>query len=307
MVNQFVSLSKMELPVVNHEDYFAKIGDDHKFPINKFGELADYLIKNKIVKNFHKPYPCSDETLKRAHSEKYIKDIKNKTLDKNGVKKIGFPLVDSVVQRSLVATGGTVLAAKLSINNGLACNTAGGSHHANFDGGAGYCVFNDVAVATQYLLDRELAKRILIIDLDVHQGNGNSDIFKNNRNVFTFSMHSKSNYPAKKSISDLDVELEDNIEDLEYIKLLKIYLSQLNKENFDFVFYIAGVDIHFNDRLGKLNVSDEGIRSRDEIVIENFFSKNIPLCGVLGGGYNKDFNKLVELHSYLHQSCAKLL
>ena len=307
MVNQFVSLSKMELPVVNHEDYFAKIGDDHKFPINKFGELADYLIKNKIVKNFHKPYPCSDETLKRAHSEKYIKDIKNKTLDKNGVKKIGFPLVDSVVQRSLVATGGTVLAAKLSIKNGLACNTAGGSHHANFDGGAGYCVFNDVAVATQYLLDRELAKRILIIDLDVHQGNGNSDIFKNNRNVFTFSMHSKSNYPAKKSISDLDVELEDNIEDLEYIKLLKIYLSQLNKENFDFVFYIAGVDIHFNDRLGKLKVSDEGIRSRDEIVIENFFSKNIPLCGVLGGGYNKDFNKLVELHSYLHQSCAKLL
>ena len=297
----------MELPVVNHEDYFAKIGDDHKFPINKFGELADYLIKNKIVKNFHKPYPCSDETLKRAHSEKYIKDIKNKTLDKNGVKKIGFPLVDSVVQRSLVATGGTVLAAKLSINNGLACNTAGGSHHANFDGGAGYCVFNDVAVATQYLLDRELAKRILIIDLDVHQGNGNSDIFKNNRNVFTFSMHSKSNYPAKKSISDLDVELEDNIEDLEYIKLLKIYLSQLNKENFDFVFYIAGVDIHFNDRLGKLKVSDEGIRSRDEIVIENFFSKKIPLCGVLGGGYNKDFNKLVELHSYLHQSCAKLL
>jgi len=297
----------MELPVVNHEDYFAKIGDDHKFPINKFGELADYLIKNKIVKNFHKPYPCSDETLKRAHSEKYIKDIKNKTLDKNGVKKIGFPLVDSVVQRSLVATGGTVLAAKLSINNGLACNTAGGSHHANFDGGAGYCVFNDVAVATQYLLDRELAKRILIIDLDVHQGNGNSDIFKNDKNVFTFSMHSKSNYPAKKSISDLDVELEDNIEDLEYIKLLKIYLSQLNKENFDFVFYIAGVDIHFNDRLGKLKVSDEGIRGRDEIVIENFFSKNIPLCGVLGGGYNKDFNKLVELHSYLHQSCAKLL
>ena len=297
----------MELPVVNHEDYFAKIGDDHKFPINKFGELADYLIKNKIVKNFHKPYPCSDETLKRAHSEKYIKDIKNKTLDKNGVKKIGFPLVDSVVQRSLVATGGTVLAAKLSVNNGLACNTAGGSHHANFDGGAGYCVFNDVAVAAQYLLDRELAKRILIIDLDVHQGNGNSDIFKNNRNVFTFSMHSKSNYPAKKSISDLDVELEDNIEDLEYIKLLKIYLSQLNKDNFDFVFYIAGVDIHFNDRLGKLKVSDEGIRRRDEIVIENFFSKNIPLCGVLGGGYNKDFNKLVELHSYLHQSCAKLL
>ena len=297
----------MDLPVVNHEDYFAKIGDDHKFPINKFGELANYLIKNKIVKKFHKPYPCSDETLKRAHSEKYIKDIKNKTLDESGVKKIGFPLVDSVVQRSLVATGGTVLAAKLAISNRLACNTAGGSHHATFDSGAGYCVFNDVAVAAQYLLDRGLAKKILIVDLDVHQGNGNSDIFKNNKSVFTFSMHSKSNYPAKKSISDLDVELEDNIEDLEYTNSLKSCLDQLNKEKFDFVFYIAGVDVHFNDRLGKLKISDEGIKTRDEIVIENFFSKNIPLCGVLGGGYNKDFNKLVELHSYLHQSCAELI
>ena len=297
----------MELPVVNHEDYFAKIGDDHKFPINKFGELADYLIKNKIVKNFHKPYPCSDETLKRAHSEKYIKDIKNKTLDKNGVKKIGFPLVDSVVQRSLVATGGTVLAAKLSINNGLACNTAGGSHHANFDGGAGYCVFNDVAVATQYLLDRELAKRILIIDLDVHQGNGNSDIFRDNKDVFTFSMHSKSNYPAKKSISDLDIELEDNMEDKKYLSLLKDNLKQFDDKNFDFVFYIAGVDIHFNDRLGKIKISDEGIKQRDELVTQNFFSKNIPLCGVLGGGYNNDPKKLVELHSFLHSSCAKLI
>ena len=297
----------MTLSVVFHKNYNAQIGDDHKFPINKFSELAKYLIDQKIVKEFHKPYPCSDETLKRAHSEKYIKDIKNKTLDKNGVKKIGFPLVDSVVQRSLVATGGTVLASKLAINYGLACNTAGGSHHANFEGGAGYCVFNDVAVAAYYLLDRGLAGRILIVDLDVHQGNGNSDIFKGNSNVFTFSMHSKSNYPAKKSISDLDVELEDNLEDKQYLKTLKFYLNELNEENFDYVFYIAGVDIHHNDRLGKLKISDEGIKERDELVTENFFSKGIPLCGVLGGGYNKDFDKLVELHSFLHQSCAKLM
>ena len=297
----------MELPVVNHEDYFAKIGDDHKFPINKFAELAKFLKKEEIVKKFYTPYPCSDETLLRAHSENYIKDVKNKTLDIRVIKKIGFPLVDSVIQRSLVATGGTVLASKLAKDNGLACNTAGGSHHANYDEGAGYCVFNDVAVAAQYLLNRELASRILIIDLDVHQGNGNSDIFKDNRNVFTFSMHSKSNYPAKKSISDLDVELEDNLEDKQYLKTLKFYLNELNEENFDYVFYIAGVDIHFNDRLGKLKISDEGIILRDELVTENFFSKGVPLCGVLGGGYNKDFNKLVELHASLHQSCAKLL
>ena len=297
----------MELPVVNHEDYFAKIGDDHKFPINKFGELANYLIQNKIVNKFHKPYACSSETLSYAHSEKYISNIKNKTLSEEGIKKIGFPLVDSVIQRSLVATGGTVLASKLAINYGISCNTAGGSHHANYDSGAGYCVFNDVAVAAHYLLNRGLANKILIVDLDVHQGNGNSEIFKDNRSVFTFSMHSKTNYPAKKSNSDLDVELEDNLEDDAYIKTLKYYLNELNKENFDYVFYIAGVDIHFNDRLGKLKISEEGIKSRDELVIENFFSKRIPICGVLGGGYNKDFNKLVELHSILHQSCAKYI
>ena len=297
----------MELPVVNHEDYFAKIGDDHKFPINKFGELANYLISNNIVKNFHKPYPCSVETLKFAHSDKYIQNILNKTLNTEGVKKIGFPLVDSVVKRSLVATGGTVLASKLAIHYGISCNTAGGSHHANYNEGAGYCVFNDVAVAAHYLINRGLANKILIVDLDVHQGNGNSDIFKENRNVFTFSMHSKSKKKKKKSKSDIDVELEDNLEDQTYIKKLKYYLGELNKENFDFVFYIAGVDVHFNDRLGKLKISDEGIRLRDEIVVENFFSKKIPLCGVLGGGYNKDFNKLVELHSILHQSCAKYI
>ena len=297
----------MELPVVNHKDYFAKIGDDHKFPIKKFSELAEYLIKHKIVKKFHKPYPCSDITLKGTHSEEYINHIKNKSLDKNRIKKIGFPLVDSVVRRSLVATGGTVLASKLAIYNGIACNTAGGSHHASQNEGAGYCVFNDVAVASNYLLDRGLAGKILILDLDVHQGNGNAEIFKENRNVFTFSMHSKSNYPLKKSNSDLDVELNDNLEDKEYLRALQFYLNHLNQENFDFVFYIAGVDIHFNDRLGKLKISDEGIKERDELVTENFFSRGIPLCGVLGGGYNKDLKKLVELHSFLHQSCAKLL
>ena len=297
----------MELPVVNHKDYVAKIDDDHKFPIKKFGELADYLLKEKVITKFHEPNPCSFETLKEAHSEKYILDIQNKTLDKKGIKKIGFPLNDSVVRRSFVATGGTVLATKLAINYGIACNTAGGSHHANFEGGAGYCVFNDVAVAAKYLLNRGFANRILIVDLDVHQGNGNSDIFKENRQVFTFSMHSKSNYPAKKSESDLDVELKDNMEDKEYLDILKFNLNNLNEENFDFIFYIAGVDIHYQDRLGKLKITDEGIKLRDQIVIDNFFSKRIPICGVLGGGYNKNFDKLVELHSILHKTCAKYI
>ena len=297
----------MELPVVNHKDYEAQLNDDNKFPIKKFGELAKALIKNKIVKNFYIPEPCSVETLKEAHTEDYINKIKNKTLDKNEIRKIGFPLVDSVVRRSFIATGGTVLATKLALNYGIACNTAGGSHHATSNEGAGFCVFNDVAVAAKYLTTRGLANRILIIDLDVHQGNGNSEIFKNDTQVFTFSMHAKVNYPAKKSVSDLDIELEENLEDREYIDILKNNLKYLNEEEFDFVFYIAGVDIHYNDRLGKLKISDNGIFERDELVIDNFFSNKIPICGVLGGGYNEDFNKLVELHSSLHKTCAKFL
>ena len=297
----------MELPVVNHKDYEAQLNDDNKFPIKKFGELAKALIKNKIVKNFYIPEPCSVETLKEAHTEDYINKIKNKTLDKNEIRKIGFPLVDSVVRRSFIATGGTVLATKLALNFGIACNTAGGSHHATSNEGAGFCVFNDVAVAAKYLTSRGLANKILIIDLDVHQGNGNSEIFKNDNQVFTFSMHSKVNYPAKKSVSDLDIELEENLEDREYIDILKNNLKYLNEEEFDFVFYIAGVDIHYNDRLGKLKISDNGIFERDELVIDNFFSNKIPICGVLGGGYNEDFNKLVELHSSLHKTCAKFL
>ena len=297
----------MELPVVNHPDYVAKINDDNKFPIQKFGALAEHLLKAGVVKKFYIPKECSTETMKSSHSTEYINHIRNKTLDIKLQKKIGFPINDSVARRSFVATGGTVLASKLALESKLACNTAGGSHHATFDCGAGYCVFNDVAVAANYLKNKNYAKKILIVDLDVHQGNGNSEIFKDNRSVFTFSMHSKTNYPAKKSNSDLDVELEDNLEDDAYIKTLKHYLKELNQENFDFVFYIAGVDIHFNDRLGKLKISDEGIQLRDELVVENFFSRRIPFCGVLGGGYNKDFNKLVELHSMLHQSCAKYI
>ena len=297
----------MELPVVNHPEYVAKINDDNKFPIKKFGALAKHLLETRVIKKFHIPKECSIETLKTSHSMKYINDIKNKTLDVKAQKKIGFPINDSVVRRSFVATGGTVLASKLALDAKLACNTAGGSHHATFDYGAGYCVFNDVAVAANYLKNKGYAKKILILDLDVHQGNGNSEIFKNDNDVFTFSMHCASNYPAKKSKSDVDIELNDNMEDKEYLNILNDSLKQLNQMSFNYVFYVAGVDIHHEDRLGKLKISDEGINKRDQIVIEHFYSKNIPLCGVLGGGYNKSFDKLIELHSMLHKNCAQIL
>ena len=297
----------MNLPVVNHPDYVAKINDDNKFPIQKFGALAEHLLKTGVVKKFHIPRECSTETLKTSHSLEYINHIRNKTLDIKLQKKIGFPINDSVVKRSFVATGGTVLASKLALDSKLACNTAGGSHHATFDYGAGYCVFNDVAVAANYLKDKGYAKKILILDLDVHQGNGNSEIFQNDKDVLTFSMHCASNYPAKKSKSDIDIELKEHMEDKEYHEVLNDNLNKLNQNKYDFVFYVAGVDIHYEDRLGKLKITDEGINKRDQMVIENFFSKNTPLCGVLGGGYNKSFEKLIELHSMLHKNCAKII
>ena len=297
----------MQLPIVNHPDYFAKINDDNKFPIKKFGALAKHLLKTKVITKFHIPKECSIETMKTSHSIEYINQIKNKTLDIKLQKKIGFPINDSVVRRSFVATGGTVLASKLALDSKLACNTAGGSHHATYSFGAGYCVFNDVAVAANYLKNKGYAKKILILDLDVHQGNGNSEIFKNDKDVFTFSMHCASNYPAKKSKSDMDIELKEHMEDREYLDILNFNLKRLNKLNFDFVFYIAGVDVHYDDRLGKLKLSDEGIEKRDMLVIENYFVKKVPLCGVLGGGYNRNFDKLIELHSKLHQSCANFI
>ena len=297
----------MELPVVNHPEYVAKINEKSVFPIKKFSALAEYLLQNNIVNKFHIPKECSLETLSKSHSIEYINSIKNKTLDRKAQVRIGFPINDSVVKRSFLATGGTVLASKLALDFKLSCNTAGGSHHAGYNYGAGYCFFNDVAVAANYIKFKKKIKKILILDLDVHQGNGNSEIFKNDKDIFTFSMHCKSNFPAKKSKSDLDVELDDNLQDNTYHQILKDNLVHLNKYSFEFVFYIAGVDVHYQDKLGKLKLTDEGIFERDRMVIENFFSKKIPLCGVLGGGYNKDFNKLVELHGMLHRNCKNFL
>ena len=297
----------MELPVVNHPEYVAKINEKSVFPIKKFSALAEYLLQNNIVNKFHIPKECSLETLSKSHSIEYINSIKNKTLDRKAQVRIGFPINDSVVKRSFLATGGTVLASKLALDFKLSCNTAGGSHHAGYNYGAGYCVFNDVAVAANYIKFKKKIKKILILDLDVHQGNGNSEIFKNDKDIFTFSMHCKSNFPAKKSKSDLDVELDDNLQDNAYHQILKENLVHLNKYSFEFVFYIAGVDVHYQDKLGKLKLTDEGIFERDRMVIENFFSKKIPLCGVLGGGYNKDFNKLIELHGMLHRNCKNFL
>ena len=297
------------LPIVNHPDYVAQIGDDHRFPIKKFGELIKLLQKKNIAttQNTFQPSEVSKKTLLNVHSEEYIYKINNLSLDKDEIRKLGFPLVKSVRRRSFVATGGTVLASKLAVKHKLACNTAGGSHHAFSNQGNGYCVFNDVAVATSYLKKKYKYKKILILDLDVHQGDGTAKIFESDDSVFTVSIHSKKNYPSKKQNSNIDIELEDGIKDVEYLNIVNQLLQKIGDFQFDFVFYVAGVDVHFEDRLGKLNITETGIRKREELVINNFYKKNIPLCGVLGGGYNHNFEQLVNLHSILHETCKKIL
>ena len=297
------------LPIINHPDYVAQIGDDHRFPIKKFGELIKLLRKKNIATTYNtfEPEEVSVPTLLNVHSEEYINKINNLSLDKDEIRKLGFPLVKSVRRRSFVATGGTVLASKLAVKHKLACNTAGGSHHAFSNQGNGYCVFNDVAVATSYLKKKYKYKKILILDLDVHQGDGTAKIFESDDSVFTVSIHSKKNYPSKKQKSNIDIELEDGIKDEEYLNVVNQLLQKIGDLQFDFVFYVAGVDVHFEDRLGKLNITETGIRKREELVINNFFKKNIPLCGVLGGGYNHNFEQLVNLHSILHETCKKIL
>jgi acetoin utilization deacetylase AcuC-like enzyme len=297
------------LPIINHPDYVAQIGDDHKFPIKKFGELFRLLNNDGVIsdKNLYIPSPASLEDLLRVHTFEYIQKITNLTLSQEEERKLGFPMIPSVRQRSFVATGGTILAAELALNKGLACNTAGGSHHAFANAGNGYCVFNDVAVAAKKLIAKKSIKNILIFDLDVHQGDGTAKIFENDKNVFTLSIHSKKNYPLNKQLSNLDIELDEGVMDDEYLEIVFNTLEEMNKKEFDYVFYIAGVDVHEDDRIGKFKISTEGIKKREELVIHHFYKKKIPLCGVLGGGYNKDFNQLVYLHSLLHRTCHNLL
>ena len=299
----------MNVPIINHPDYVAQIGDDHRFPIKKFGELIKILKKKNIAKdqNTFEPTEVSKSTLLNVHNETYINKINNLTLSKDEIRKLGFPLVSSVRRRSFVATGGTVLASKLAVKNKIACNTAGGSHHAFPDQGNGYCVFNDVAVAAKYLKKKYKFEKILILDLDVHQGDGTAKIFENDNSFFTVSIHSKKNYPSKKQSSDIDIELDDGMEDEEYLSVVNQLIKKIESQDFNFVFYVAGVDIHCDDRLGKLNISEDGIRKREKMVINHFFKKNIPLCGVLGGGYNHDFEQLINLHSILHETCNDIL
>ncbi len=209
-------------------------------------------------------------------------------------------------RRAQLAAGGTILAARLALASGIACNTAGGSHHARFAHGAGFCTFNDVAVAALVLIAEGLASKVLIVVLDVHQGDGTADILAREPRAFTFSMHGERNYPARKIASDLDVALPDGTGDAAYLGRLGEILPVLSRAAaWDIVFYNAGVDPHAEDRLGRLSLSDDGLRARDRLTIGYFRERGIPVCGVIGGGYSRDIAALAARHAILFEVAAE--
>jgi acetoin utilization deacetylase AcuC-like enzyme len=248
--------------------------------------------------NFFEPSYPKNEDLEAVHTSAYIKDLKNLTLDKRAARKIGFPLSAKLVEREHIITQGTIMGCEHALHNGIAMNIAGGTHHAYTDHGEAFCLFNDQAIGARYLLKNHNVYKILIVDLDVHQGNGTAEIFKNDTSVFTFSMHGAKNYPFKKEQSDLDISLEDGTGDSEYLSILKNTLPKLIEEQQpDFIFYLSGVDIVATDKLGRLGCTPEGCKERDRFVLQTCKDYKIPTQVSMGGGYSAEIKLIIEAHA----------
>lgn len=298
----------MPLDIVHHPDYDAKFSAHHRFPMGKYRFLMDALRRRGLVSDgaLHVPDAVGAETLGLGHDPSYVEQVLTMSVPATVEKEIGFPVDERVARRAHLAVSGTLLAARLALEAGIACNTAGGSHHARRGQGAGFCTFNDVGVAASALLAEKAVRRILVLDLDVHQGDGTADIFAAEPRVFTFSMHGERNYPTRKIPSDLDIALPDGTGDEPYLRKLDQILPLLSiYARPDIVFYNAGVDAHVTDRLGKLSLTDEGLRRRDRAVIGHFRSGGVPVCGVIGGGYSSDVETLAERHAILFEVAAE--
>lgn len=272
----------------------------HRFPMMKYELIPEQLIyEGSIDKSqFFHPDQIDEETILLTHDKGYWNKLQNQTLSAKEIRKIGFPMLDSLVQRGRHITQGTIDCAKFALENGCAMNIAGGTHHSFADRGEGFCVFNDFAIASNYLLQHKIVKKILICDLDVHQGNGTAKIFEKEDRVFTFSMHGEKNYPVKKEKSDLDIGLPDKTGDDIYLKTLQANLSKLiERIKPDIVLYLSGVDVLETDKLGRLSMSLEGCKNRDEIVFETVSKYQIPIAVSMGGGYSKRLADIVDAHA----------
>ncbi len=277
--------------------------------MGKFRRLFELLLESALVgpEHVHQPEPAERAWLELAHTPQYVEGVFSQSLDEASVRRIGLPMGETVVRRSRAAVGGTVLAARLALQHGFACNTAGGSHHAFSDHGAGYCVFNDVAVAARVLLDEGRVKRVLIVDLDVHQGDGTAEIFADDPGAFTFSIHCAENFPRTKQTSDRDVALPAGTGDDEYLAVLEAELSELLPAYApDLVIYNAGVDPHRDDRLGKLALSDEGLAARERAVLSLCRKAGLPIACVVGGGYDMDADVIAKRHMILHREARRM-
>lgn len=266
--------------------------------MEKYRLLRIALLENKILSP-EELYPAplaKKEQILLAHAETYYEQIETGSVPAFIMKRIGFPWSERVILRSRASVGGFMAACTTAIDEGFSANLSGGTHHAHHDRGEGFCVFNDFAIASLYLLSVQKVKKILIIDLDVHQGNGNSSILGNHKDVFVFSMHGKNNYPFEKIPSHLDVELPDNCEDEQYLSELEKHLSSLSNKPFDFIMYQAGVDPLKGDRFGKLSLSFEGLKSRDQMVFDFAKKLNIPMAMALGGGYAEPIENTIRAH-----------
>ncbi len=278
--------------------YYADIGENHVFPIKKFEFVRDRLLKDGTLQTCEiaEPQPAKIEDVLLVHTEDYITRLRNGTLTTREVRRLGLPWSKSLVRRSFLACSGTVNAARHALENGVASNLAGGTHHAFPDRGEGFCVLNDIAVAIRVLQKENLAQRFLIVDCDVHQGNGTAFIFKDEADVFTFSMHGAKNYPLFKEKSSLDIELPDKTGDAEFLEILDEALPRIFLHNPDLVFYLGGADPFEKDKLGRLGLTMEGLQQRDEAVLSFAKNKKIPIVTTMSGGYAQDINDTVEIH-----------
>ncbi|MDB3913594.1 histone deacetylase [Flavobacteriaceae bacterium] len=288
------------LKIAYHPIYKHSLPDGHRFPMEKYDLLPQQLVYEGTCneENFFEPEVPNNKYFFIVHDAAYVSDLMNLTLNQKAARKIGFPLNEDLIAREMIIAGGTIKASVFAIKYGIAMNIAGGTHHAFTNKGEGFCMLNDQAIGARYLQEKGLATKILIVDLDVHQGNGTAEIFHNDPTVFTFSMHGKSNFPFHKEKSDLDIPLENETGDTLYLSLLKETLPELIKiQQPDFIYYLCGVDVVKTDKLGKLSLTIEGCKERDRFVLQTCKNQNIPVMCSMGGGYSPDIKIIIDAHA----------
>jgi acetoin utilization deacetylase AcuC-like enzyme len=297
------------LKIAWSEIYAHPLPENHRFPMIKYNLIPEQLIYEGTItrENLFTPYPLDERYIINTHDERYWHRLKNQQLDRSEIRKTGFPMSEQLIEREITIMQGSLQAALYALEYGIAFNIAGGTHHAFTDRGEGFCLLNDIAIGANYLLEKKLARKILVVDLDVHQGNGTAQIFRHKPSVFTFSMHGAKNYPMHKETSDLDIALEDGTDDQAYLRKLRETLPRLLDEvEPDFIFFQSGVDVLASDKLGRLGLSISGCRERDRIVLEACKINAIPVALNMGGGYSSQIAHIVEAHANTYRMAQEL-